>query len=479
MSNGFQLRTILVKLFQERETIERIIDEIDLPRGQISLTSSLKNTWHSVLIEADKQRIITKLLAVAVSEYPNQILDIAKARLKDLIYQIKLDNKSAKHLYLKSRADIFEGQKEVNSVEEIVSTLADMVDREDRQLPIIEFAERLAGQTENVEITIQLKEWSDWLVSTQKLRNVTDSVLNSLRLRLNRKQSGQGETSEQESYLLVEIWPDTKTRGKFHQRYWVNIYLWKAVNDIVCWHSQIDDASGHYNKSYHLDAIPKLIYDLLDEHEDESPNRIDFFLPFELLVEPVEQRQIEGTLGEKVALGRKFPIVVRSRDRLREKGFGNARREWRKKWKWFCKNEKRHVFWCHHSDQYDPQKLYDALDAAGEEGVCLGMTFSPYMQQYFEDQRNLLSFSILAGTPVIVWCHHGGDVTLNSNDFRRDLEKDVLCSHNLPKLPQVIFFLRQNAANGSAEHVGNHLALFWDDPKHLPPNPNQDMSNLI
>jgi len=64
-----QLQKVLAELYTDGSSIRRIVDNAGLDTGRITFTASAINTWHSVLVEADKVHRVEDLLAIVAEEY--------------------------------------------------------------------------------------------------------------------------------------------------------------------------------------------------------------------------------------------------------------------------------------------------------------------------------------------------------------------------------------------------------------------------
>lgn len=64
-----QLQKVLAKLYTDGSSIRRIVDNAGLDAGRITFTASAIDTWHSVLVEADKVHRVEDLLAIVEVEY--------------------------------------------------------------------------------------------------------------------------------------------------------------------------------------------------------------------------------------------------------------------------------------------------------------------------------------------------------------------------------------------------------------------------
>lgn len=71
MQNGIlkKLRSVLVKLYATPASMRRIIDDAGLDFSRISLESNPGDSWHSILLEAEKLGQVDDLLSVVNGEY--------------------------------------------------------------------------------------------------------------------------------------------------------------------------------------------------------------------------------------------------------------------------------------------------------------------------------------------------------------------------------------------------------------------------
>lgn len=63
------LRSVLVKLYHTPASMRRIIDDAGLDFSRISLESNPGDSWHSILVEAEKLGQVDDLLSVVNDEY--------------------------------------------------------------------------------------------------------------------------------------------------------------------------------------------------------------------------------------------------------------------------------------------------------------------------------------------------------------------------------------------------------------------------
>lgn len=73
------LRAVLVGLYQDRDSIRRVVDDAGVNTAQINFQGAPADIWHSVLLEADKSGRIGSIVQTATDEYPNHAGRLAQA----------------------------------------------------------------------------------------------------------------------------------------------------------------------------------------------------------------------------------------------------------------------------------------------------------------------------------------------------------------------------------------------------------------
>lgn len=65
------LETVLAELYQDRASIDRVAHEAGIDLARVPVSSRAADTWHAVIVEAQRQNLMTALAAIVMSEYPN------------------------------------------------------------------------------------------------------------------------------------------------------------------------------------------------------------------------------------------------------------------------------------------------------------------------------------------------------------------------------------------------------------------------
>jgi hypothetical protein len=202
-----------------------------------------------------------------------------------------------------------------------------------------------------------------------------------------------------------------------------------------------------------LETVPDLAGGPVDELT------VEFLVPRELLNHPVEEWAL-STFPK--TLGIRYPVVVRSLDRLRDQA---SHAHWRRKWQWLCDNGQQHhasaVYWHPTGTERSTESLYVEFVRA-DHLVGLAVPFGP--DRVEDGDHDPFSAGLSAGIPVMVWCRDPRAVV----GFTREIH-DRLAGRGLADLPMIALELRREARmTNSATHPGRHLGLLWDDAHHFP-----------
>ena len=396
-------------------------------------------------------------------------IDQIKALLREhfyrkLLYLVSLASLSADEirlLYFQCRPKHFVKSSQPTTYVQLTTWIWGMRDSQDNETPILEFVERLSrlpptlppGLPRLLSID-DLRSWRQDMLDLGLL-TIHPAAIAQLEERMN-----SAAELNKDSALLVEIEPDPGTSG-----YLVRMYYWEDGAVVACWHKQANDASGHYNRTYKLREIPNLLDDVLREKK-EKPATIEFLLPKELLVEPVDQWESDNDL---VKFCIEHRIVIRSQERIAKRELSKWRQAWHEKWQMFqTLKEERDVWWVEPLGAHEVATFAQRLILAKAKATCLGLTFLPVHRANEQERTSLLLHILRAGVPIIAWMRNRAEAELTPQLVRDELGV-ILCKEQLDNLPLLVHHLRTcPEVLDSAGHIGNRLALFWDDPERVP-----------
>jgi len=213
-----------------------------------------------------------------------------------------------------------------------------------------------------------------------------------------------------------------------------------------------------------LKNMPNLLGKLLDSikpdlNAADNQLMIEFLLPFNLLCYPVDHWATVSSdqLQDDVPIGIRYPVVIRSRDRLRNDIFWSP-------WKAHWNNDKLQkvvsdtdVVWMN-EDSF--RAMYPKLN--GTDAICLVMTF-PH-KTIVDLKKAMLSHAIRLGAPIALWSRKIDE----SDDIQPEL-KALLSEGTLEELPERVRKKREEKWAAEEEHkAGYNLSLLWDDPHRIP-----------
>jgi hypothetical protein len=334
--------------------------------------------------------------------------------------------------------------RELRSLHEIVAILEEIPAAGDGTPPLLIFVRDLAEYVGGTFVPA----FRDWVGRQAAALGLADGLLQP------QWEQGFTRTMRQPSdtYLVIECAPDVIEPD----RYLVTAWL------------QVDGEPGttlHCDEVLPLSRIPELLESLLttDSTVVGRPNpdlTIEFILPRGLLDHPVEQFKI-NVAGLEYRIGIKYPVVIRSLDRLRLAAIHHG---WRHKWTWLRGNPSNAKFYLvDHRGQYDQEELFSTLSDVSP--VVLALAFAPWADPSGEPDEHWVG--LLAGVPVIVWCRDDRDPA----HFAEEI-KDLLAA-DLMALPWRTMQLRRQAlslrtGDSHHDHVGLHLSLIFDDADRIP-----------
>ncbi|TDC80215.1 hypothetical protein [Actinomadura sp. 7K507] len=335
--------------------------------------------------------------------------------------------------------------REFRSLHDVVALLEEMPAGADGTPPLLRFVNDLAEDA-GYPTAPAFRDW----VRRQVVVQGVDSVIFERR---RPELPGRAAPEPSENYLIIECAPDALEED----RYLVTAWL------------QVDREPGSTlqcsDEALPVSRIPELLERLLTSESSvvgrPSPDlTIEFILPRALLDHPFEQEKI-NIGGFEHRIGIRYPVVVRSLDRMR---LAAIHHDWRHKWEWLSGNSVgAPVCMVSRRGEYDKEELFSTLSESS--AAVLALAFPPWGGT--DDETDEHWVGLLAGIPVVAWCRDGRDPA----QFVREV-KDLM-AEDLLKLPRRTMELRRHALSGGGEgaragHLGLHLTLVFDDSDRIP-----------
>jgi vWA-MoxR associated protein C-terminal domain/CHAT domain len=194
---------------------------------------------------------------------------------------------------------------------------------------------------------------------------------------------------------------------------------------------------------------------------------IEVFLPTRLMYMDVDSWKIfDPRTNEETILGVKYPIRLRSLERLSPEYLDDALSDWCQQW-----DRVKNIA----PDQQN-QELFEHLDQMEnfnwrllrmnlKEKIGLKLTCAPPQTK----MEYLFKAILAATTPIAIWtrCH------VDHCDLAAEIDR-ILTLNNLSRLCESVQKVRaeadaQRLDDPTLDHLGFHLSLLWEDPYLIPP----------
>lgn len=286
----------------------------------------------------------------------------------------------------------------------------------------------------------------DWVNRQVAAQGLGDALVERRRASL----AARSEPEPSENYLIIECMPDALEEDRYLVTAWLQVGR-EPGSTLQC-----------SDEALPLSRIPELLERLLTSESSVIGRRshdltIEFVLPRALLDHPFEQEKI-SIAGVEHRIGIRYPVVVRSLDRMR---LAAVHPDWRHKWEWLSGNSvDAPVCLVAQRGEYDKEELFSTLSVSST--AVLALAFPPWGGEETDEHW----VGLVAGIPVVAWCRDGRDPA----QFAREV-KDLLAA-DLMKLPHRAMELRRKALSGGegpgTGHLGLHLTLVFDDADRIP-----------
>ena len=330
----------------------------------------------------------------------------------------------------------------------ILHYLAHAPDDEAGIPPLFEFVERLAVQQQ--KIRGKLRQWVDevarFLGKGDFIEFLRDKMVDENR-----------HPSLVQPYMMVKLDSDDFDPTKFKLQAWFLYEDWEEL--------ELDD------KSYMLSGLSEAFERLLQVMQKcsglwvaEKEPIVEVFLPIGLLNYDLNQWTILYSSDEAVPINLRYPLVIRSLDRI----YGNdyrwkeeMHRLWLTKWH-TLKDQMASIVpkWC------DAAYCSTLFRVKVSDEICLALTFVPTSAQDF-NKTHILSTIIQMGIPIALWPRPRAS-HYEESAFK-ELFQSLLSENGLNALPERVLTKRKSWLEDS-QHPMHYVTLLWDDPTRLPPD---------
>ncbi|HEX2416746.1 MAG TPA: trypsin-like peptidase domain-containing protein [Micromonosporaceae bacterium] len=315
--------------------------------------------------------------------------------------------------------------------------------------PLLVFADDLAHKIGGLT-SVRLHRWLDGVGDRLEIDR---AGLGRLCDEAEKRRSETGQV-----FIVVQLQPDSVDADRYLMSAWLQ--------------------EGQQNERPLLrDDVPRTLREVADEvdvllsdvpeqvSEDSDEPTIEFILPRRLIGHPVDEWEFDRA-GFSLTLGIRYPVVVRSLERLRKRSLQGA---WRRKWRVLAdEGHRANALPISHVEPNRPRDLralYSAL-IADDRHVCLAVPFPPAETEE-TSHNDEFTAGLTAGIPVIVWSREPVD----GAEFSV-LVGNTLAGYGMLNLPRRMLWLRQSAmatmdGTPPAQYLPR-MSLLWDDADRIP-----------
>lgn len=354
--------------------------------------------------------------------------------------------------------------------------------------PSMVLLEHLASHADLASSVGELHAWNDHFAQLWELTD-GDGGLRALRTALaigrtardrpagvvsvsDRQAEAAGAASERPVIkLFIKVAPDLtpvdgkgRRKGRRDARYRLSARV-KYAESAGLHH----ESEGEPEEPVSRSRVPMAVAGLLTRMAELWQSRaedvvLEFFLPTELLNEPVEWWNRDPLLGYPNPLFSKYPeIFVHSLERVQRRELHHA---WRMRWaRWKNHPDMGSVHWC------DPEgrgidehlALLDARIGKQDEVVAMVLSEPPQPQRGLGMRELRLGLDL--GVPVFI--HHRED---SASEAFRSTVREGLAEGGLAMLPARARQWKSDSATGATGTQADpvkHLSVIWDNPEQL------------
>jgi len=269
------------------------------------------------------------------------------------------------------------------------------------------------------------------------------------------------------SYLMATIERGDNDEESFLINAWLIIEDSGSVNSIFQLESLLDKDEQQSGKLCKFNDIPKQLNSFLKKSLKYLRGKqhqliIEIFLPSDLICTEVDRWKIDDPIADEVALGIKYPIRLRSQERLNLSYLDSYLPDWYENW-----NNVRNFL-----DNQPIQEIFEHLEEMEtftskslkirlKEKIGLKVTCAPTKARTNE----LFKAILRAATPIAIWTR----CNIPNLDQVAAIN-EILTFKPLCHLCESVRQTREKADAQTEEHLGFHLALLWENPYRLPPD---------
>lgn len=250
------------------------------------------------------------------------------------------------------------------------------------------------------------------------------------------------------AHLIIQVLPLGRERDRYQISHWRQV-------DPRGWYPERgeDTEAGEAGLERAVEALIRALE--IDLAWFDGPIYLELILPRELLHVRVEEWVIESDTDVPTPLGLKYPLVLRSLERMRR---ADWHRELRGRWNHIGDEAVGEAtYWCRPGGESISQ-LEQALTSE-RRLVSMVLSGSP-VQPDAPSRVDELVVGLRTGLPVLIWDRESCEHQMFKEGVRRLMQGD------LTELPERVKSVRASATDPRG-HDHGHLVVLLDNPEHL------------
>jgi uncharacterized coiled-coil protein SlyX len=324
----------------------------------------------------------------------------------------------------------------------------------------------------------RLSDFLDRLIQDESLSSVSRDRLQSIAKQLALKKSPEitknksspnseiDGAQQLKSYLIATLTPNDIDSDRFLLNAW--LIADDSVQELSKFQSLLNPDEQQQGKLCKLAQIPIELNKFLKAALRHLRGKrfdltIEIFLPSNLMCMEIDRWKITDPIADEITLGIKYPIRLRSLERLDLDYLDSYLSDWYKCW------DKVRVVLQHESIQDIFEHLEDVesfnwklLKNNLNDKIGLKVTCTHPKSM----RKDLFRAILQATTPVAIWIRNNDIPVLD----RVTAIDEILTCRPLSHLCESVRQTRRLADAQEAEHIGLHLAVLWENPYRLTPD---------
>jgi hypothetical protein len=268
-----------------------------------------------------------------------------------------------------------------------------------------------------------------------------------------------------QSYLIATLSPNDNNGNKFLLNAWLIVD--DLTEDLSRFESLLDKNEQQIGKICNLNEVSLELNQFLEKALRLLRGKnycltIEFFLPTDLMGMEIDRWKISDPVDEDMTLGIKYPIRLRSLERLDLRYLDHYLSQWRESWHQVRKllentpNQE-----CFETLAEIENFSWKLLKVNLNKKIGLKVTCHHPKSM----RKDLFKAILQATTPVAIWTR-----TDIPNLDQVTAIDEILSFKPLCHLCESVRQTREKADAQTGEHLGHHLALLWENPYRLTPD---------